>query len=401
MTATRHSDRSDIELLRWVRRTVHRQPELGHEEHRTSAFLEGLLGGLGLTIHRPAPCSLAVVVGPPGRPVVAMRADLDAIARTEQTELPFASERSGVMHACGHDGHLAALVVLARRLLRRPPAAPTLLIFQQAEEVHPSGARQVIDGLRPALWPVEEVYGLHLWPELPEGTVGVKSGPLMGGISGVTVSIRAAQGRAHGTQVDVGAGDALRALSQFHSAVDRSLPQGRRPTDENPVVIHFGMAQAGEAPNQPALNGTIKATMRWLDRTARDSCIKDLERIAADVSAQTAVEIDVSVEHDIRPLVSNSAIAAERIMRACEIAGIRVAADYPPSPLGVSDDFGCYLDDTSGALFLVGCGGDGDQDDLHGTRFNFREEALLPAIDLLELLVRGVKSHAQAATEGL
>ncbi|MGH3568735.1 MAG: M20 metallopeptidase family protein [Pseudonocardia sp.] len=379
---------SDLELLRWIRRTMHRWPELGHEEHRTSAFLEGVLGGFGLRFSRPAPTSLAVSLGPSGRPTVAFRADLDAIARTEETGLSFASERPGVMHACGHDGHTAALVVLARRLARRQPIDPVLLIFQQAEEVHPSGARRVIEGLGPGAWPAEQIYGLHLWPELPEVTIGLRTGAFMPGISGVTATFRALQGRSHGTQVDAGAGDALNAVNRFCHMVELVVPAGRCPTSEQPVVVHVGMAQAGEAPNQPAASGSVRATMRWLDHDARVRYEKDLRQIAEDVTAETGVAVDVCIENDVRPLVHNAALAVNNVASACERVGLNVAANYPRVPLGVSDDFGCYLEHVPGALFLVGCGTGNDQADLHDTKFDFREEALLPVVDVLELLAR-------------
>ncbi|MGL5823720.1 MAG: M20 metallopeptidase family protein [Nocardioides sp.] len=379
---------SDLELLRWIRQTLHRWPELGHEEHRTSGFLEGVLGGFGLRSFRPAPTSLAVTLGPSGRPRVAFRADLDAISCAEETGLPFASERSGFMHACGHDGHTAALVVLARRLIRRQPIAPVLLIFQQAEEVHPSGARQVIEGLGPDLWPVDQIYGLHLWPELPEATIGVRIGVTMPGISGVTVTFQAVRGRSHGTQVDAGAGDALHAVNRFCREVSRGIPAGRCPNFEQSVVVHVGMAEAGEAPNQPAISGSVRATMRWLDHGARLRCERQLRHIAEDVSAETCVRIDVDIEHDIRPQVHNAATAATSVVSACETVGLTVAADYPPGPLGVSDDFGCYLERVPGALFQVGCGLGQNQADLHSPKFDFREEVLLPVVDVLELLAR-------------
>lgn len=394
---TRVEEMSDLELLRWVRRTLHRWPELGHEEHRTSAFLEGVLGGLGLRFARPAPTSLAVVIGPTSRPATAFRADLDAIATTEETGLPFASARPGIMHACGHDGHTAALVLLARRLARRPPASPALLIFQQAEEVHPSGAGKVLEGLSSDLWPSGEVYGVHLWPELPEGTVGVKNGALMPGISGINITFRATTGRSHGTHVDAGASDALNAVTQLCQAVRLSVPAGRRPTDQQPAVVHVGIAHAGEAPNQPANTGSVRATMRWLDRFARDRCEADLRRIADDVAAESAVDITVAVEHDVRPLVQNAEAAVGRVAWACEQTGVEVAAEYPNEPLGVSDDFGCYLDQAPGVLFLVGCRSNVDQADLHEPRFDFREEALLPLVEVLELLAHLPSGKAASA----
>ena len=394
LTPSTQPDISDLELLRRIRRVLHRWPELGHEEHRTSAFLENVLGQLGLTITRPAPTSLAVTVGPAGRPVIAVRADLDAISQTEETGLPFASERPGIMHACGHDGHTAALVVLARRLMHRPPAVTALLIFQQAEEVHPCGARRVIAGLGTGLWPADKVYGFHLWPELPERTIGLKTGPLMPGISGVDVTFHAVRGRSHGTRVGLGATDALQAVFRFCLAANKVIPPGRRPTKERPVVLHFGIAQTGQAPNQPAVNGLVRATMRWLDHDSRDRCVKGLQRIADDIAAETAVDIMITIDHDVRPVVTNSRTANSMIAQACEQAALDVVAEYPQEPLGVSDDFGCYLDQAPGALFFVGCGTGDHPHELHDSKFDFREEALLPAVNVLELLVRQAPSRA-------
>jgi amidohydrolase len=289
------------------------------------------------------------------------------------------------MHACGHDGHAAVLVALARRLVQRPPRQPVLLLFQQGEEVHPSGAPMVIDGLDSATWPAREVYGMHMWPELPEGTIGLKAGPLMGGVSGVEIELRARTGRTHGTFVDHGATDALKALTRLCTACEQ-LPSGRRPTAEQPVVVHVGMARVGEAPNQPAAAGTVRATMRWLDHSSREACEKEVIRIASEIGASTDVDITARFDHTIRPLIVNADVAVQRLGQACKATGLQIAEGYPPAPLGVSDDFGCYLEEVPGAMFLVGCGSGGSTPDLHHPLFDFREEVLLPIVDMLEYL---------------
>lgn len=174
----------ELDFARRVRRAIHRRPELGHAERRTASYVERLLRQIGLNPFRPAPTSVAVVVGPDGvAPTIGFRADMDAIPDRDAIGASYVSRNPGVMHACGHDAHTAALFTLARRLAATSCPASVLLVFQQAEETYPSGAPMVIEALPGNLVP-REIFACHVWPELPAGVVGARAGTMMASVPG-------------------------------------------------------------------------------------------------------------------------------------------------------------------------------------------------------------------------
>jgi hypothetical protein len=146
----------------------------------------------GLEVFRPAPTSVAALLSSGhGRRLLVLRADLDALPVQEATGAEYASQRAGFMHGCGHDGHTAAVLTTAHVLMEvlGEVRRPVLFLFQQAEERHPSGAPLALRGITERLGDRitdAEVFGFHLWPNLPQGTIGVRAGPLMGSVAGLT-----------------------------------------------------------------------------------------------------------------------------------------------------------------------------------------------------------------------
>lgn len=377
----------DLELLRRLRRAVHRRPETAHREHRTAAYVERLLTRFGLHPFRPAPTSVAVHIGPPGiRPAVGFRADLDALAVAEETSAPYRSRVLGVMHACGHDGHTAAVLALARRLAADPPRDhAVLLVFQQGEEAHPSGAPLVLQGLPAAMRP-PMFYGLHLWPELPSGVIGLRDGPLLASVAGITVRVTGAEGRAHGTQAESGGVDALSAGVDLYRALP-TVAAGRTLTESRRHALHVGRLTAGEQPHRVPLQCELHGTLRALSDADENAALAQLRQLASVIARRTRAAIDVEVERDIRPSLCNSASAVDLAAAVCRATGV-VLRTYPAQPLGVSDDFGWYLKDAEGAMLLVGCGNGSSPADLHTPLFDFDEEALVPIVDVFTRLAR-------------
>lgn len=248
-------DPAELDLVRRVRRAIHRHPEVGHHERRTANYVERLLRRMGLTPFRPAPTSVAALVGPAGqKPSVGFRADMDGIPVQESAEAPYASRTTGVMHACGHDGHTAALLALARRLAVAAASASwnggsVLLIFQQAEETFPSGAPIVIDGLPDQLRPAE-VFAFHLWPELPKHTIGVRDGTLMASVAGLSFDVHGKQGRPGGTAADDGGTDAIATAIELYGRLAPGT--GRQLDDYAPTAVSLGLINGGDGPNRVA-----------------------------------------------------------------------------------------------------------------------------------------------------
>ncbi|MDH6624412.1 amidohydrolase [Streptomyces sp. LBL] len=375
----------DLVLLRRIRRVIHRHPETAHREHRTAAYVERLLTRFGLAPFRPAPTSVAVRIGPSTADlVIGFRADLDALPIPEETEAPYRSGIPGVMHACGHDGHAAAVLTLGRRLAADPPRShAVLLVFQQAEESHPSGAPLALQGLpadmRPPLF-----FGLHLWPELPTGVIGLRSGPLLASVAGITIRITGSQGRSHGTQAEAGGVDALNAGVLLYGMLP-TTPAGRTLDEDHPHALHIGRLAGGVLPHRVPVECEIRGTLRALSESAESEALSQIQALAAMAAARTGAAIDVKVEQDIRPPLCNTESAVDLAAEACRATGA-TWRPYPPRPIGVSDDFGWYLKGADGAMLLAGCGTGPSPADLHTSRFDFDEQALLPIVDVFTWL---------------
>ncbi|MDF5756214.1 amidohydrolase [Spongiactinospora sp. TRM90649] len=390
-------DAAEPALARRLRRAVHRRPELAHREHRTAAYVERVLRLFGLRPFRPAPTSVAVVAGDPARrPRAGFRADLDALAVTETTTVPYASRVPGVMHACGHDGHTAALLLLARRLARAAPwGGSALLVFQQGEEAHPSGAPRVLRGLPPAVLP-DEFYAVHLWPELPAGVIGVREGPLLASVAGLTFHVTGREGRAHGTRSESGGVNAVAAAVRLYTVLT-SDPTGREVGAGQGLAL--GRIEGGEHPNRVPLRCELRGTLRALTFREQESAVRRIREVAAAVADETGAAVEVLVEAGIRPPVENAPEAARRALMACRATGTPHKR-YPDGPLGVSDDFGWFLQDRPGALLLLGCGNGPQPPDLHTSAFDFDEEVLLSAVDVFDALARPGTANDDEVDDG-
>jgi amidohydrolase len=315
--------------------------------------------------------------------VLGFRCDLDAIAGQENTGRPYASRNAGVMHACGHDGHLATGLGLARRLAGAPPrSVSVLLLFQQAEESYPSGAPLVLAGLPMELVP-EEYLALHLWPELPAGTVGVRPGAVLASVAGLTVRVAGMPGRVHGTRCSIDAVDALSVGVRLYSQLSSWWP-GRHPVRDRPVSLTVGRLTGGAAPNQVPQECIVEATLRALSWSDERRAIEELRAYLAEEQTASGARISLSVESGIRPPVINSPATVRQVVQACVRSGVPYR-DYPVEPVGVSDDFGWMTQHTPGALAFLGCGGPAD---LHSPEFDFDESVLVSGIDLVEAVVR-------------
>lgn len=372
-----------------LRRSLHQFPELGHHERRTAELVESALEDIGLRPFRPGGTSVAVAVGPPGRrPAVGFRAELDAVQLFEANDVPYRSRTPGVMHACGHDGHAAALVGLAIALQNVDLDEPVLLVFQQAEESRSSGAPIVLEALSPEFTP-QAFYGFHLWPQLPENVVGVRAGPMLAAVAGVEILVRGRPGRAHGTDCGEGGADALAAGIELYRRLLHEMPSGRRFLAGSTSALTIGRIQGGEAPNSVAVCCTLSGTLRARSWQEESNAARRIRTIASEVAALTGTQLEVRVESGIRPPVTNDPSSTRRIEEACRRLGIEYRT-YPDVPVGVSDDFGWYLDGRPGAWFFVGCGATDAHPGLHEPCFNFNERVLLVPIRIGVELARHV-----------
>jgi amidohydrolase len=384
-------DRTLAEVTR-IRRHLHQHPELGHSEVDTAQFVEQTLRELDcFDVFRPSATSVAALLGPLGGDIVVLRADMDALPLQEETGTAYSSTRHGISHACGHDGHTAALLASAEQLAQHRPAdRAVLLIFQQAEETHPSGAQQVLNGLKLRFGTAlgrARFYGFHLWPDLPEHLVGLVAGPVMASVTGVSLRLTGSGGVSHGVRANHDSRDAFEGAVRLY---DRLAPlrNGRTLTTHDRSTLHLGWAAVGDRPQDVACTAELRGTLRAIDREAEAAAVKEIRRISAALARDLGLCGTVEFDEGIRPPLVNHPDCVSELRAACRLAGVQTLEGYPAEPLGVSEDFGWYLAAAPGAYFFLGCGIENDPRQLHDPRFDFNEQVLCTAIRILLELSR-------------
>ena len=357
-----------------LRRDFHAHPELGFEERRTSSVIAGHLAGLGLEVKT----GLAVtgVAGLlkgdlPGRTVM-LRADMDALPVQELNETEYRSTVPGVMHACGHDGHMAILLGAAKLFssLRSSLRGRIMFVFQPAEE-NLGGARVMIkEGLLDDVKP-DAAFGLHLISLLPYGYVGTRRGPFMASMDTFTIRIR---GRGGHSAMSDGSVDAI-ALSAgvvngLQAHVVNGLPEGSR------ILVNIGTIRGGTAHNIVADLVELEGTVRCLDEEAHSSIRILMEGFLRDHILPKGGDFELVYEEGY-PTTANDPSMTDLVFRAAGgVVGAGNAIDLPPSM--ASEDMSFFLQKVPGCYFFVGAGVDDAAVNTphHNPRFDIDERAL-------------------------
>lgn len=355
------------ELIRH-RRALHKMPEMGFEEFKTSAYLRAELEKLDIEVTGVAGTGLiAKIVGDLPGPVIGLRSDMDGLSVLEKTKRPFASEHEGYMHACGHDGHMATLLTMGRYLNERRDrlSGTVVLVFQPAEE-GPGGA-EIIEAS--GLLEVDEMLGLHLMPDLPVGTVGVKSGPLMAMTGEFDIDIEGVG--AHGAKPHLGM-DALLAASDLMMGLQHIVSRSVDPLE--PAVVTVGRLFGGERRNIIAAKARLEGTLRAFDEALYKQMKERIEASGRAVETRYGVRVHTTFR-DMYPPVVNDEEMTTRFEEALGDRILRVA------PSMLAEDFSYYQKNRPGLFFFVGTAGDQPGAPLHSAHFDFDESALLTGIE--------------------
>ncbi len=368
------ADAIHAETVAW-RRHLHRNPELSFKEHETAAFIARTLreiglepiegvGGTGVVAH--------VRGGRPG-PVVALRADIDALPITEDSGVDFPSERDGVMHACGHDVHTACLLGAAKLLheTRETLAGTVRLVFQPGEEQIPGGANAMIaagvlaemDGVGPPV----RMFGQHVVPQLPAGVLGVRSGPFMASGDEVYLTVRGQGG--HAAQPEALVDPVLvqaHILVALQSVVSRNCPPGV------PSILSFGRVEALGATNVVPDVVQIAGTFRSMDEDWRARAHGLIRLIAEQTAAAFRATCDVEIRIGYPALVNDPESAGIARATAEALVGPERVVDLPM--WYASEDFAFYAQRVPASFSVVGVGP--SPHGLHTPRFVVDEEAL-------------------------
>ncbi len=351
------------------RRALHRIPEPDLRLPKTMAYLERALQNLSCRLLKPAPSSLCAWFDFGAQKTVAFRCDCDALPITEQTEAPYASRHPGFMHACGHDGHMAIGLELARRLSGKASlGVNVLLVFQPAEEAI-GGAKPLCDSGIFREYSVEAIFGLHVYPGYPAGTVLTRKGPLMSQVTTLTVDI-------YGQSAHIGraweAIDALAAGMEFYRRV-RAFEQGLDPSI--PRILNFGRMESGTVRNIISGHTRLEGSIRCYDETIYEMLYENLQAIAREVERETRCRVEITIGESYPPVI-NDATLVDKARTWAKFSDL-------PAPVMVSEDFSFYQKEMPGVFFFLGLG---DVPSLHSPDFDFDDSLLLKGADFFEAL---------------
>ncbi|MEK7947515.1 M20 aminoacylase family protein [Pigmentiphaga sp. YJ18] len=374
------SDTHAQDMTTW-RRTLHRNPELGFEEHETAAFVAERLREWGIETHTSIGGTgvVGVIQGAlgPGRNL-GLRADMDALPMQEQTGLPYQSVRPNRFHGCGHDGHTAILMGVARHFASHRDFRGTLnLIFQPAEETLRGGSTMIQDGLFER-FPCDELYGLHNHPPLEPGRVGVRNGATLSACDLFRIRIHGVGGHAaspHRTVDPVVVGSAL--VQSLQTIVSRSVDPLQT------AVVSVCQFHAGTAINVIADQAVLEGTVRTLDHGVQAEVLKRLKEICA--GAEQAHRCRIEFEHlQTSPATINNAEQAQ-VVREAALAVVGpdgLEPDIPP--LMASEDFAYMLQEKPGCYFFLGNGGHM----CHHPKFDFNDGVLPVGMSMMIEIAR-------------
>ena len=381
-------------MIAW-RRDLHQNPELSYEEVRTARTVAQHLRTLRFDDVRTGVARTGVVGvlrgGRPG-PVIALRADMDALPVTEEVDLPFASRARGayngqpvgIMHACGHDTHVAVLMATASVLAqnRAELAGTIIFVFQPSEEGRavdggPGGAERMLSenvfgDLRP-----EAIFGLHAWPGDP-GTVTIVNGPFMAGSDHLRITINGRQ--THGAQPHRGV-DPIVISSQIINAL-QTIPSRQMDAVNSPVVVTIGFIRGGVRYNIIPDRVEMQGTIRYLNPDTREDLYARVRRTVEDIAHSAGATAEVSIAHNAIPVV-NPAPETDRA-RAALAAALGAANVRTAAPGMVAEDFAYFQQQVPGVFFYYGVNPPGvsaaDAAPNHSPRFFVHEPTMETAL---------------------
>jgi len=384
------TDNDVYELDRMVRlrHDLHRYPELGFEEVRTSAIVAAELAEAGIVVDRGLGGTGVVGtlrVGEGGRRI-ALRADMDALAMPELDETrPYRSTVPGKMHACGHDGHTVMLLAAARHLARSRTFSGTVhFVFQPAEEGRGGAKRMIEDGFFDR-FPLDAVYGLHNMPGLDPDQIAVVAGPQLASSDSWTATFNGVG--THGAKPHLGR-DAITAAAQFLSVLHTVV--ARRIDPLEPAVVS---ACALEGGNFAALNVIpdvvrVGGTARAYSALVRDQLEHEIGQLADGIAKTFGIIAEYQFIRRIPPVINHADAAARALRAAIDVVGqSRVITDFPPSTAG--DDFAFFGAEVPGAYVWLGNGPATEGALHHNGRYDFCDRAILTGARYWTALVEG------------
>lgn len=362
-----------------LRRHLHRHPELSGHEQQTAALVAGELRACGWQVREGVGrTGVLAELGPQGAPLVALRVDMDALPIEERTELDYASSRQGLMHACGHDIHTAVGLGVARLLasVGERLRSRVRLLFQPAEETAQGAAWMKADG---AMDGVQALFGVHVFPSLPVGTVGVRSGSLTAAAGELEIEVLGESG--HGARPHQST-DAIWIAARVVSGLQEAI--SRRLDALHPVVVSFGRIEGGKAFNVIADHVRLLGTVRCLDLELHAQLPGWIEETVQALCRGHGGEARVHYRTISPPVHNDPALTALVAEAAVELLG-RERVQWLEQPSLGAEDFAELLSGTRGTMFRLGVAGPDGCTPLHSNTFTPDEDCLAVGVRLLSL----------------
>jgi amidohydrolase len=368
-----------------LRRTLHQWPELGFQEHRTSALVAERLQVLGIEVRTGVAQTgvLGILRGNREGKTVLLRADMDALPIEEASGAPYASQNHGVMHACGHDGHTSILLTVATVLAkyRQQFSGTVKFAFQPAEELPPGGAKGMIEEGVLENPRVDSTFGLHLWNGLPVGKIGVDDGPIMASVDRFDIVIKGIG--SHGAYPHTGVDPIVvgsHVVAALQTVVSREVPPLA------PVVVTVGAFQGGTAFNVIPSQAELSGTVRTVDARIREEMPARLERIVRGVTSGMRAEFsfDYTFGYPVTVNDANRAQFARQVAR-------QIVGDANVVTAGMTmgaEDMSYFLEAVPGCYLRLGSGNSdkGLVHPHHSALFDFDEAALPIGVEVLAQL---------------
>ncbi len=353
------------------RQALHRIPELDRELPRTMAYLKAALERLSCQVFVPAQGSLCAWFDFGKRDALAFRSDADALPVEEKTGLPYASCHPGRMHACGHDGHMAMLLELARWLHGQETLNHNvLLIFQCAEETS-GGAQEICAAGVLETYNVQAIFGMHLWPGLQEGEIASRCHEMVSRSCMVDVEITGKS--AHIARAHEGR-DALAAAMTFYC---RAMELEAALPPDVFRLLKFGKLQGGTVRNAIASHALLEGSIRAFQDEVFYGLCDGLKAIGRELEDQTGCKVKLTMNEGYPPVMNDPALYA-RVQALCDFRQLE-------APSMITEDFSWYQKQVPGVFFFLGTG---DSPALHADTFNFNEEVLLKGAAFFQMLAR-------------
>ena len=364
------------------RRALHQIPETALEEFKTKEYLKNYLISIGLEPQEIVETGLFVYIeGKDKENCIAFRSDIDALNIKEETGAEFESKHVGKMHACGHDGHMTTLLAFAKYLTTiQPLDKSVLLIFQPAEE-SPGRAKDIVETGLLKKYNVKAIYGMHLFPELPEGTVASKEGPFFAQAALMTTTITGKSG--HGAMPHKTI-DPLMAFTKIVDGYQTIVSRNLSPFD--PGVVTIGKFCGGSAQNIIADTVNFWGTIRTFKEENTEFIIERIKEIHRGIELSYRVKIDEKIDIVYPPVVNDKELYKKFVETMKNMNYVEHEA------LTISEDFAYYQKEVPGIFMLLGTRSEekGFIHPLHSCHFNFDEKVLLKGV---EAFARILESH--------